>query len=1077
MRFLSAAKALALFPLFCDLVLGAKGTSGTCSKDKKCDTGCCSKEGYCGFGPNFCSDDVCISNCDAQAECGKYAHVANSTCPLNVCCSEFGFCGTSSDFCGKGCQSGCDDVKQPSCSGTSSKDVYAGYFEAWNYERSCDTMTPSDIDINPWTHLFYSFAAINTDDSTIETTYDHDDEYIEELMDLKKKKPSLKTFISVGGWDLGGEPFSDMVRFRGLRKSFIDSAIEFMEDRGFDGIDIDWEYPTAEDRGGRDEDKENFVTFMKELKEACGSSYSITATLPTSYWYLKGFDVKALSEYVDYFNFMSYDIHGTWDGNTKWTESVVNPHTNLTEIKEGLDLLWRNDVDPAKVMLGLGFYGRSFTLKDSSCAEPGCAFDKTQDSAGGGKAGKCTETTGILTDYEINRVIKEHNPDVVYNEEAAVNWMTWDTNQWVSFDNSKTLKQKADFANSKCLGGLFAWTIDEGGPGSSANPNDLDPKDASMEGASTQGDDSGTGDFYVDGSIVESKSDSKSDANVATAIAPVNIIVAPSSLATPTTFSVDPLVTPLEVAWTTTKTVTVSGQPTVTATIARTIQTTTFSIPPITASSIPWWNWNITGTDLTRDSQTLFPSFTLDPITFRDRPSPQSSSGGVNGTFMTHTGTEDRTFVPPPWPWSTTSLPPHIPTPVVTWTQGGPPAPTCTSNCGSKCKSFCDTPCLLDCSDPVANNNWKDPADPTPPSHNPCSGPDCKGKKCEGDLCVKKGCTGPDCDKSSHTCLGSDCEPTACIGADCPDSGECDGDDCDTHGCRGGDCNGNGRCTGPDCVSLGCIGPDCNPGTGECTGPNCRKVSCSGPHCEDGKCTGEGCESEDDDCESKEADTCTEFITSSKVSSTYSTETSTKCQTITACDATATTTTSTISTTMSPQAAWRYNAWSVDDAAITSDASSLDEEFSSVYATSTSTSTSTTEATTTTDDTATTTTSNQYTPSESSTTCGHGQTMCHLFVSNLHGFCDVAKSYIRGDDIYGTTKGRKSGECYTDGKHASGGCGVFIKGDGCEVKGTTMQAAYDHIFDDCDHACGHAYFDNGCEMKVDYVTGCHTSNN
>jgi hypothetical protein len=71
MRFLSAAKALALFPLFCDLVLGAKGTSGTCSKDKKCDTGCCSKEGYCGFGPNFCGDDVCISNCDAQAECGS----------------------------------------------------------------------------------------------------------------------------------------------------------------------------------------------------------------------------------------------------------------------------------------------------------------------------------------------------------------------------------------------------------------------------------------------------------------------------------------------------------------------------------------------------------------------------------------------------------------------------------------------------------------------------------------------------------------------------------------------------------------------------------------------------------------------------------------------------------------------------------------------------------------------------------------------------------------------------------------------------------------------------------------------
>lgn len=140
-------------------------------------------------------------------------------------------------------------MKQPSCSGSSSSKVYGGYFEAWNYERACDTMTPSDINVNPWTHMFYSFAGIDTGDSTIETVYDLDDIYIEQMNDLKKKKPSLKTFISVGGWDLGGEPFSDMVRFSGLRKSFIDSVISFMDDRGFDGIDIDWEYPAATDRG------------------------------------------------------------------------------------------------------------------------------------------------------------------------------------------------------------------------------------------------------------------------------------------------------------------------------------------------------------------------------------------------------------------------------------------------------------------------------------------------------------------------------------------------------------------------------------------------------------------------------------------------------------------------------------------------------------------------------------------------------------------------------------------------------------------------------------------------------------
>jgi chitinase len=53
----------------------------------------------------------------------------------------------------------------------------------------------------------------------------------------------------VGGWDLGGKVFSDMVRFPGSRRAFIDSAIAMMNKYGFDGIDIDWEYPAAEDRG------------------------------------------------------------------------------------------------------------------------------------------------------------------------------------------------------------------------------------------------------------------------------------------------------------------------------------------------------------------------------------------------------------------------------------------------------------------------------------------------------------------------------------------------------------------------------------------------------------------------------------------------------------------------------------------------------------------------------------------------------------------------------------------------------------------------------------------------------------
>ncbi|PYH85882.1 hypothetical protein BO82DRAFT_428864 [Aspergillus uvarum CBS 121591] len=205
--------------------------------------------------------------------------------------------------------------------------------------------------------------------------------------------------------------------------------------------------------------------------EACGSTYGITATPPSSYWYLRGFDIVSMAEYVDHFSFMAYDIHGTWDADSNYTSAVVNPHTNLTEIAEG-------------------FHGRSFTLADESCTVPGCPFDTSAYGNGGGAPGPCTDTVGILTDYEINQVIQDYSPNLVYEEEAAVNWMTWEGNQWVSFDNSKTLKQRADFANARCLGSLFSWALDEGGPAKSYIRGSL------LYGNGTS---DGTGECYTDG--------------------------------------------------------------------------------------------------------------------------------------------------------------------------------------------------------------------------------------------------------------------------------------------------------------------------------------------------------------------------------------------------------------------------------------------------------------------------------------------------------------------------------------------------------------------------------------------------
>lgn len=71
----------------------------------------------------------------------------------------------------------------------------------------------------------------------------------------------------------------------------------------------DWEYPVASDRGGANIDKQNFVQLCRDIRDAFereDSGLQLTITLPSSYWYLRGFDLKSLEEYVDWFNVMTY---------------------------------------------------------------------------------------------------------------------------------------------------------------------------------------------------------------------------------------------------------------------------------------------------------------------------------------------------------------------------------------------------------------------------------------------------------------------------------------------------------------------------------------------------------------------------------------------------------------------------------------------------------------------------------------------------------------------------------------------------------------------------------------------------
>ncbi|KAF3935393.1 Endochitinase [Dactylellina cionopaga] len=180
------------------------------------------------------------------------------------------------------------------------------------------------------------------------------------------------------------------------RRKFARALVKFMDEYAFDGADIDWEYPGAEDRGGVPEDTENYVKLMKDIRlefDNAGGGYGLTFTIPASFWYLRWFDVAGMLDAgADWANIMSYDMHGTWDSDENFVGKVLGAHTDSVEIQGALNLLWREPkIDPKKIIMGFGFYGRSFKMANPSCNVPGCRH------ADGGSAGSCTDTSGVLS--------------------------------------------------------------------------------------------------------------------------------------------------------------------------------------------------------------------------------------------------------------------------------------------------------------------------------------------------------------------------------------------------------------------------------------------------------------------------------------------------------------------------------------------------------------------------------------------------------------------------------------------------------------------------------------------------------
>jgi len=71
-----------------------------------------------------------------------------------------------------------------------------------------------------------------------------------------------------------------------------------------------------------------------------------------------------------------------------------------------------------------------------------------------------TGASGILSYAEIQRTITQYSLTPTLDKNAAAKWITWNSNQWVSYDDSETFGLKLQYADSKCLTGTMVWAID-----------------------------------------------------------------------------------------------------------------------------------------------------------------------------------------------------------------------------------------------------------------------------------------------------------------------------------------------------------------------------------------------------------------------------------------------------------------------------------------------------------------------------------------------------------------------------------------------------------------------------------------
>ena len=368
------------------------------------------------------------------------------------------------------------------------------YYGDWSIYSGQKNFTPDKIDGSLITHLNFAFmdADANGDLITTDTWADYqnpnvgysvgsDNKYagvLGAMVLLRQKYPNMKIGISVGGWTRSGD-FPKLAASDKTRKNFANNVAKFVHCYGYDFVDIDWEYPTADrdpdpegngvaiDKGckGSAADTKNFTLLLQEIRNSLdsygktdGKHYELSVAMSASPTMMSAIEYDKVLKIVDFANMMTYDLNGAWGGFTAHqTALYTNPaydggdaSLSVDSCIKYLENKYGDDIDYSKIVVGVAPYTRGWKEVKK---------DTGRDPKNPGLYADATGENGVTYAYgDIDSLISKYNLTKYWDDVAKANYFySESTGMFFTCDTEESVAEKGKYVREKHLGGLISW--------------------------------------------------------------------------------------------------------------------------------------------------------------------------------------------------------------------------------------------------------------------------------------------------------------------------------------------------------------------------------------------------------------------------------------------------------------------------------------------------------------------------------------------------------------------------------------------------------------------------------------------